>query len=314
MPKIKNLLVFALKFVFSFSIIAYLLIKIAPVKDILNVLRGIDIFWLILSFSLHSLGFLFSAIRWQILIRAQGDSVPLGLLIQSYLVAGFFNNFLPTRFGGDIVRIWDGTRYSRSLLKSSAIVLVDRFTGIIVLLFFASVASLFRLDMAQRIPVIWVSLLIGLFGLLLIMIFFTPLARRALEKIPEKKFLGKGKKKLIEFREIVLIYKDKKVFLLKAFFWAFLLQVNVIVHYYFLGKALHININLLDYFMFVPIVLLILAVPITISGLGLREGSYMEIFRFYGVPPETAISFGLIDWAFGLIVGIAGGIIYTVRK
>jgi hypothetical protein len=47
-------------------------------------------------------------------------------------VGTFFNNFLPSRFGGDIVRIWDGSRYSHSLVKSSAIVLVERLTGIIV--------------------------------------------------------------------------------------------------------------------------------------------------------------------------------------
>lgn len=314
MPKRKNLLIFVLKFFFSFSILAFLLIKIAPVKDILNVLKGANFFWLLLSFSLHSLGLIFSCYRWQILIQAQGDSVPLGFLAQSYLVAGFFNNFLPTRFGGDIVRIWDGSRYSQTLLKSSAIVLVDRFTGIVVLLFFAFTASLIRLEMAQRIPVIWVSLLVGLVGLILVMTFFTPLTAHILDKIPEKRFVTKVKQKLSAFREVILIYKDKKVFLLKAFFWAFLLQVNVIVHYYLIGKALHLNIHLLDYFIFIPVVLLILSIPITINGLGLREGSYMEIFKFYGIAPKVAISFGLIDWAFGIILGTVGGIIYTIRK
>ena len=54
MPKRKDLLIFVLKFFFSFSILAFLLIKIAPVKDILNVLKGANFFWLLLSFSLHS--------------------------------------------------------------------------------------------------------------------------------------------------------------------------------------------------------------------------------------------------------------------
>ncbi len=314
MPKRKSALIFALKFIFSFSIIAYLLIKIAPIKDIVNVVKGADLFWLILSFSLHAFGYLFSAVRWQILIKAQGDFVPLGFLAQSYLVASFFNNFLPTRFGGDIVRIWDGSRYSRSLLKSSAIVLVDRFTGIILLLFFAFIASLFRLDMAKQIPVVWVALIIGLAGLLLVTLLFTPVAGWALDKIPEKGLLFKVKQKLLEFKKVILIYKGKKASLLKALFWAFLLQVNVIVHYYLIGLALHLRIDLIDYFIFVPIVLLILAIPITINGLGLREGSYMEIFRFYGILSQTSISFGLIDWAFGFILGIAGGILYMIRK
>lgn len=315
MPKKKDFFIFLLKFIFSFSIIAYLLIKIVPINDFLKVLKGANILWLLLSFSLHSLGLLISAYRWQILIQAQGDRVPLGFLAKSYLVGTFFNNFLPTRFGGDIVRIWDGSRYSRSVLKSSAIVLVERFTGIIVLLLFAFVASLSRLEMAKKIPIIWVSLLVGLLGLLFVLSFFMPFAKRILGKIPDKGYLKKIKVKVFEFRDVVLVYKEKKREFLKALFWAFLLQVNVILHYFLVGKALHLNISFIDYFIFIPIILIILIIPVTISGLGLREGIYIEIFKFYLIPAALAFSFPLIaDVAFGLIIGIIGGIIYIVRR
>ncbi|MCK4430314.1 MAG: flippase-like domain-containing protein [Candidatus Aminicenantes bacterium] len=315
MPKKKDFFIFLLKFIFSFSIIAYLLIKIVPINDFLKVLKGANILWLLLSFSLHSLGLLISAYRWQILIQAQGDRVPLGFLAKSYLVGTFFNNFLPTRFGGDIVRIWDGSRYSRSVLKSSAIVLVERFTGIIVLLLFAFVASLSRLEMAKKIPIIWVSLLVGLLGLLFVLSFFMPFAKRILGKIPDKGYLKKIKAKVFEFRDVVLVYKEKKREFLKALFWAFLLQVNVILHYFLVGKALHLNISFIDYFIFIPIILIILIIPVTISGLGLREGIYIEIFKFYLIPAALAFSFPLIaDVAFGLIIGIIGGIIYVLRR
>ncbi len=315
MPKKKDFFIFLLKFIFSFSIIAYLLIKIVPINDILKVLKGANVLWLLLSFSLHSLGLLISAYRWQILIQAQGDRVPLGFLAKSYLVGTFFNNFLPTRFGGDIVRIWDGSRYSRSILKSSAIVLVERFTGIIVLLLFAFVASLSRLEMAKKIPIIWVSLLVGLLGLLFVLSFFMPFAKRILGKIPDKGYLKKIKAKVFEFRDVVLVYKEKKREFLKALFWAFLLQVNVILHYFLVGKALHLNISFIDYFIFIPIILIILIIPVTISGLGLREGIYIEIFKFYLIPAALAFSFPLIaDVAFGLIIGIIGGIIYVSRR
>jgi len=310
----KNILIFSIKFLFSFLIIAFILIYKTSIKDILAVLKHLDLFWLLLSFSLHSLGLLISAIRWQILIQAQGDSVPMIFLAKSYLVGTFFNNFLPTRFGGDVVRIWDGSRYSQSILKSSAIVLVERLTGIIVLLGFAFISSLFRLDMTGKVPVIWVSLIISFFGLTSIAAFFMPYTTRIINIIPDKGILAKVKQKILEFRGIVFKYKKKKQQLLKAFFWAFLLQVNVILHYFLIGKALHLNISLLDYFIFIPIVLLILIIPITINGLGLREGSYIEIFKFYGIPANVAFSFSLIDVVFGIILGIVGGIIYVTRK
>lgn len=314
MPKRKNLLVLILKLIFSLSILVFILTTQTSLKDIGAVLKGVNPYWLVLSFSLHAFGLFSSAYRWQILARAQGDEVPLGFLAKSYLVGTFFNNFLPTRFGGDIVRIWDGSRYSKSLLKSSAIVLVERFTGIIVLFLFALLASLYRLDMARQIPVIWVSLLLGIFGLALLISFFLPFFGKWLAAIPSRGFLGKLKTKIILFRETILFYRTQKTLFLRATFWAFLLQLNVILYYFLIGKALHLRIHFIDYFIFIPIVLLIQIIPITINGLGLREGSYIEIFKFYGISPQTAFSFSIIDVAFVLIIGMIGGIIYVSRK
>jgi len=314
MPKRKGLLTFTLKFIFSFTVIALIIIFKTSIKDIINTFKDLNLFLLVLSFSLHSIGLFISAVRWQILIHAQGDSVPLGFLVKSYLVGSFFNLFLPTRIGGDIVRIWDGSRYSQSLLKSSAIILVERFSGILVLFTFAFTASLVRIDMAQKIPVIWISLLLGILGLSLIAGFFTPIAGRFLDKIPDKGVFKKVSQKISDFRKTILFYKKKKIALLKVLIWAFLLQINVIFHYFLIGKALHLNIDLIDYLIFIPVVHLILLIPITINGLGLREGSYIEIFTFYGILPEAAFCFSIIDLGFMLIIGIIGGIIYTLRK
>jgi uncharacterized membrane protein YbhN (UPF0104 family) len=64
-----------------------------------------------------------------------------------------------------------------------------------------------------------------------------------------------------------------------------------------------------------PIVLLVLTIPITVGGLGLRELLYIEIFKLYGIPDAVAFSFSLIgDVLFALIIGIIGGIIYAFRK
>ena len=314
MARKKNLLVFSLKLVFSLSILVFILTTRTSFKDIFAVLREVNPYWLIVSFSLHSFGLFASAYRWQILARAQGDDVPLGFLAKSYLVGTFFNNFLPTRFGGDVVRIWDGSRYSKSLLKSSAIVLVERFTGLIVLFLFAFLASLFRLDMARRIPVIWVSLLIGLLGLTFALLFFLPFFGKWLGKLRVGGILDKVRKKILLFREIILAYRNQKGPFARAAFWAFLLQLNVILYYFLIGKALHLRIHFIDYFIFIPIVLLIQIIPVTINGLGLREGSYIEIFKFYGISPGTAFSFSMIDVAFVLVIGIVGGVIYITRK
>jgi len=314
MPKKKDFIVFTLKFVFSASVLTFILISQTSLRDIFTTIKEADHLLLGISFSLHALGLVISAIRWQILIKAQDDWVPIGFLAKSYLVGSFFNLFLPTRIGGDVVRIWDGSRYSKSLIKSSAIILVERLSGVIVLFLFAFCASIIRLDMAQQFPVIWVSLILSFFGLSLLALFLTPVADIILGKLPERSRFNTVKQKIGQFRETILFYRKRKGALGKAFFWAALLQINVIIHYYLIGEALHLNIALLDYFIFIPIVHLILLIPITINGLGLREGAYLEIFKYYLVSSAAAISFSWIDLAFMLIVGILGGIIYVFRK
>lgn len=310
----KRLPLLLLKLLISLSIVAFILIKQTSLREIGSVLKTVDLRWLALAFSLHAFGLFSSAYRWQILARAQGDEIPLGFLAKSYLVGQFFNNFLPTGYGGDIVRIWDGSRYSKSLVKSSAIVLVERFTGISVLFLMAVAASLFRIEMAREIPVILAALLLGAAGFGLTALFFTRFAARVLAALPLRGLLDKLRHKTLLLRETILHYRTQKKAFAWATFWAFLLQVNVVVYYYIIGKALQLNIAFIDYFIFIPLVLIILTVPITVSGLGLREESYIEIFRYYGIPAEAAVSFSLIGVGFNLIIGLIGGVIYVTRK
>ena len=311
----RRTLLFLLKAAFSVATLTlFFFVSKVSFGDIGRTLAGVAWAWLAVAFSLHTLGLLFSAYRWRILVRAQGDDVPLLFLVKSYLVGTFFNNFLPTRFGGDVVRIWDGSKYSRSLVRSSAVVLVERATGIIVLFLFALVASLFRLDMAREVPVIWAALACGIAGLAAAVLFFLPVAGRALERLPETGLPGRFKHKVIAFRAAILHYREARGAFARATVLAVLLQLNVILYYYLIGKSLHLPIGLLDYFIFIPIVHLVQIIPISINGAWLREGAYIQIFRFYGIPAQAAWGFSIIEVAFGLLVGLVGGVIYLARK
>jgi hypothetical protein len=311
----KKTLSFLLKLAVSAALLVFFfLVKKISFAEIGRELRSVSWGWLALAFSLNAFGLLASAYRWRILAAALGDDIPLGFLVRSYLVGTFFNNFLPTRFGGDVVRIWDSSKYSRSLVRSSAVVLVDRATGIIVLFLFALAASLLRLEMAREIPVIWAALLLGTAGLLALILFFLPSAGRLIERLPARGFLHKLRTKVLDLRATILAYRKAPRAFARATVWAVLLQLNVVIYYFLIGKALHLSIPLLDYFIVIPIVLLVQVIPISVNGWGLREASYIEIFAFYGIGAAAAVSFSLIEVAFGLVVGLVGGAIYISRK
>jgi len=270
--------------------------------------------WLALSFSLHAFGLFFSAYRWQILAKAQGDDIPLGYLTKSYLIGKFFNTFLPTSFGGDVVRVWDGSKYSTSIVKSTAIVVVERMTGVIVLFLFALFASFGRLEMAGRVPFIAMAMALGLAGLAATIVFFLPVAGKALRRGPSHGFIRKALDKVALFREAILAYRHHWGPFMQAMFWAVLLQLNVIVYFILIGKSLDLPIPAFDYFIFIPLVLLVQMLPVTINGLAVREGAYVAIFAYYGLSSSIALSYSFIDLAYSLIIGAAGAILYLTRK
>ena len=305
---------FVLKLVFSLSVLIYIILKKAPLAEIGRVLAGVRLPWILVAFALNAVGLLISAYRWQILGRAQGDEMPLAFLAKSHLVGLFFSQFLPTSFGGDIVRIWDGSRFSRSLVKSSAIIAVERGTGLAVLFLFALVASLFRIEMAREIPFIWVSLVLGAGGLALVAFFLLPVSGRWLDRLPERGWLARFRGKTLEFRAHVLQYARRPGPFLLATAWAVVLQVNVVLFYYLIGLAFDLPIPFLDYFIIIPIVLLVQVVPVTINGLGLREGAYVALFASYGITAGTAVSYSVIDVALRLVVAVIGGLVYMARK
>ena len=102
--------------------------------------------------------------------------------------------------------------------------------------------------------------------------------------------------------------------IIKVLFWGVILQLNVIIHYYLIGLALGLSIPFIDYFFIISILLIVLSIPASINGLGVREGVLIKFFSFYKLTDAMAISFSFIDVIFNLILGVIGGIIYVMRK
>jgi len=304
----------AFKFLFSTGVILYILIYKVSLSKIIDILFSSNIWYLLAGFSLHALGFYISAARWNILIKSVMESKSPGIkkLIEFYLVAGFFNLFLPTRFGGDISRIIDTKDSAKSYTKSTSIVLIERLNGIGILFLFSFLASLYCLLFNRASYIQYVGFFLGLAGLVLVLMFFMPLSSFIIKKLkflPEKIY---SKIKIID-DSVGAIRKDKKS-LLNITLFSFILQINVIIHYFFIGEALGIEINLLFYFIFIPILLVILVIPISINGIGLRDISLIQVFKEFSIPASFAVAFSTIDLFFMIILGLLGGLIFTFRK
>ena len=83
--------------------------------------------------------------------------------------------------------------------------------------------------------------------------------------------------------------------------------------YTILGRSLGISVAPLEFFFIVPAVQLVTMVPVTINGLGLREGAFVILLASLGVPRESAVVLSLLWLAGVLLYGVLGGVIYSTR-
>ena len=273
-----------------------------------------DLRWIFLAGALHIIGLLISAYRWRLLLHAQNVEAPILDLIQSYLIGGFFNNFLPTRVGGDIYRMVDSKKYSGSLLRPFAVIIVERLSGVYAMLLIGITAVAFypRFQEVKALAIALFSLaIVGFLGLL---IFygsdrFGDWLKRITGKLPEK-----WSTKLLSMFEAFWYFSRSRGVLVGTFVLGLLLQINVIVYYYFIALGIHMPISFQEAAIVMPILICIQLLPLTPNGIGVREFSYIYLLKPFAVSKALAVAFSLWDYILTFFYGLIGGVLYLFKK
>ena len=136
----RAILIPCLKAGVSVALLALLFSKV-DVARLWTVARTASIPWLVLALALYFGMILVSAWRWGLLLRAQHIVYPFRGLTSSFLVATFFNNFLPSNIGGDVIRITDTAPAAGSKTLATTVVLIDRGIGLLGLALVAAMGA-----------------------------------------------------------------------------------------------------------------------------------------------------------------------------
>ena len=134
-----------------------------------------------------------------------------------------------------------------------------------------------------------------------------------LDRVLRSLRLSKLAAKLDDAYQSIHILKDKPRVLLIAFLVSILLQINVILFYYFIGVSFDLGVSLLYFSMIVPVALVVLLVPFSINGIGIREGIFVYLLTELGVQTKDAIALSWISFGLMLTQGLIGGIIFALR-
>jgi len=282
----ENKIIIFLKVIVSIALLTFIFLKV-DIQAFLNVFSNINIYFLLLAIVSTYLGYAISSHKWRIALLSQKIKISFKKLLESYAVGMFFGNFLPTSYGGDLIRVYDTAKISNKKIGSFTAVFFDRLVGFFVLLLIGLIASFFLIEFLKFSPIIFGAIVLLLFGLFL-----------SKYKIEELRFLrpvSKFDKKNImkKLRESILVYKNYPKYIFLIFIFSLLLQLNVIIFNYFIALGIGLNLPLKYFFFLIPLVNIISILPFSINGLGVREFAYVYLFSLVGIPIHTALFMSL---------------------
>ncbi|MDJ0955807.1 MAG: lysylphosphatidylglycerol synthase transmembrane domain-containing protein [Arenicellales bacterium] len=309
---------FLLKLIISIGLVSWI-IKDVDFVEVVEVVKHTDITLLIIAFCLFFLGYFLTAIRWRLLMSIHRINPPLIVLVQSFMVGIFFNNFLPSTIGGDVSRMYDVWRIAKDKTSAVSVVLVDRFMGILALILWATLAVLISAEI-RSIAEIYIPIFIVLCAAICLAAFIFGRPRRLINMLTGKlsNFVS-GRKSYIEKPVGKVLqafgpYYNHNAVLLKALFVSLLLQLNVIIHFWLIGLAMDLDVSFFAMCVIIPCALMIMMLPISVNAIGVREVTFVYFMSFFGVNNESALVFAWIAFTFVLFQGLLGGIVFALRR
>ncbi|MDD3553164.1 MAG: lysylphosphatidylglycerol synthase transmembrane domain-containing protein [Deltaproteobacteria bacterium] len=237
--------------------------------------------------------------RWRYLAHVMGFSGGFLHFLTMYFTGMFANLFLPSSVGGDAVRVLMLARRFRDV-RGILSVLLDRGIGLFAMLLLAAFFSL--------MPVVGLSVPLSFFlwssvGFLMLGMMSFPLLSSHLSK----RWPG-----LTEyFSPLLLLYTSRQ-----AWFWCLFISLLIQMLGFLIGfvfvSAIQMPLTFSQVAVSLSLVTLLSLLPVSLNGLGLREGGLVYLLAVWGIPQEQALTLGLFLFGVQCVCSLFGGFFYVV--
>jgi len=309
----RSLAITLVKAIVSIGLLALLFSRV-DVSRLWGVARNASLGWLAFALLLYLAMLLASALRWGVLLRAQHVRLPFSFLTQSFLVATFFNNFLPSNIGGDVIRIADSAKAAGSKTLATTVVLIDRGLGVLGLALIAATGA----TIMQRMAVgpVGPGILWAGFGLGAIVATPALLMPEAVTKLlqPLRVFHREWVDERIEKLTYALTrFKETPTALAACFAGAVVVQAILVLFYVAIARSMNIPIGFAELAVIVPVSFIVQMVPLSVNGFGIREATFGFYFTRLGLPLESALVVSFVGAALIMLFSLSGGVAYLSR-
>jgi len=294
-------------------IILVFLFRMVDKKDLLEIVKGADKPLLAVAFLVFSSSYVLCIFRWDMLLKACDIRLPLKRIIISSAGGFFFSLFLPSTIGGDLMRSIDLALHTKRSHEVVATVFLDRLSGYIGLVAVAFLAVLFgwRYVYDNTSALISVGIITSLLIIILLGLFNKFLYSK-INKLLHSPQAGKIRGFIKDLHQEIHIFRRHKEVAINNILVSMAVQVVSPLTFYVIALSIGIKINMVYFFIFMPIIGAITLLPISIGGLGLRDATTIFFFAKAGVGKNLAFAMSLVSFLFILVIGITGGIIYAL--
>jgi uncharacterized membrane protein YbhN (UPF0104 family) len=274
--------------------------------------------WLTVALGLYLLQLLVSAWRWELLLAAQQVMVEWRTLVVSYLVATFFNNFLPSNIGGDVVRIRDSAAHTGSKTLATTVILFDRGIGLMGLALVAAIgASAAARSGASPVPglhwLLWAGLALAA-AVAAPAVLLPEGVGRLLQplRVFHAEWVGD---RILRLTAALGRFRQRPASLAGCFAGAIVVQAMLVGFYAAIVHSMHIPLAAWHLAVIVPISFIVQMLPISLNGFGVREWTFAVFFTRFAVPSprESAVVVSLMGAGLMMLFSLSGAVAYVLR-
>ena len=299
-----------LRIVVAVGLTAFVLWQ-ADVSAVVRATGDLDLRWTTAAVVLVLVDRALNAYRWIALLAAlsPGSRPPFPTVLRIFFVSTFVGTFLPA-VGGDIYRAYSLSREDVRVSESAASVLMDRVLGVLSIVILALAALLF---VPKYLSDIRVGIALALAAAVCVVVAVAVFSERAASQVQAWAVRLPGarlQRIAVTLNEAVRRYAHHHTALVLVLMASVGVQVLRVIQAYCLGRGLAIDVSLAHYFLFIPLIMLVMQVPITVGGLGTGQVAFDALFGQVGVPASQAVALSLLFIALGLVGNLPGAFLY----
>jgi uncharacterized protein (TIRG00374 family) len=256
-----------------------------------------------------------SSIKWSLFLHDRGMNVSQLRLLSLYLIGKFFNNFLPSMFGGDVARAYILGRSISSHSIATASVLLERITGLIGLAFLAGFFSLINYKILSN-PIISLSILGAISGCGIgIALFYWPSFKAFILNLT--RYIPVAKKFTLNIERLinaVAHFRSRHRLLLLSLLYSVAFHLLASINVYVTCLSIDFVPNFADILVITPVILMLAMIPVSPNNIGWWEWCFTILLADAGATAAEGLAVALTLRAMALSISLIGGILFLYQR